>query len=72
MAKCISAAFLSIGYLIASPALASEDLVAKAKQLFEPIPTAPSDLPGNPATPAKARAWQDALLRPPTVRKPCD
>jgi cytochrome c peroxidase len=31
----------------------SEDLVPKAKQLFEPIPTAPSDLPGNPATTAK-------------------
>ncbi|SFK81178.1 cytochrome-c peroxidase [Methylocapsa palsarum] len=56
MAKPISAAFLSVVCLHlfnASHTLAGEDLLAKARQSFEPIPTAPADLPGNPTTPAK-------------------
>ena len=36
-----------------SPALAQNDLLTKAQQQFKPIPTAPPQLPGNPATPAK-------------------
>ena len=36
-----------------SPALAQNDLVTNAQQQFKPIPTAPPELPGNPATPAK-------------------
>lgn len=46
-------AILWLGYFAASPALAQGDLVAKARQQFEPIPTTPPELPGNPATPAK-------------------
>src|SRR5450759_3286392 len=46
-------ALLSLSCLFASSALAQDDLLAKAKQQFEPIPTAPPDLPGNVATPGK-------------------
>jgi cytochrome c peroxidase len=44
-----------LGFLccLASPAVAQEDLTAKAKQQFRPIPTSPPELPGNPASPAK-------------------
>ena len=38
---------------LASPAVAQEDLMARAKQQFQPIPTSPPELPGNPASPAK-------------------
>ena len=46
-------ALLSLSCLFASSALAQEDLLVKAKQQFEPIPTAPPELPGNVATPGK-------------------
>ena len=46
-------ALLSLSCLFASSVLAQDDLLAKAKQQFEPIPTAPPDLPGNVATPGK-------------------
>src|SRR6516162_7471111 len=46
---------LSVGCLLTMPALAlaQDDLMAKARQQFEPIPTAAPELPGNAATPAK-------------------
>lgn len=47
------AALLSLGVIIAVPALAQNDLLAQARQQFQPIPTTPPELPGNPATPAK-------------------
>ena len=37
----------------APAALAENDLPSKARQQFQPIPTTPPELPGNPATPAK-------------------
>jgi cytochrome c peroxidase len=46
-------ALLSVGFLFASSALAQDDLTAKARQQFEPIPMAPPELPGNVASPAK-------------------
>ncbi len=46
-------ALLSLSCLFASSALAQEDLLVKAKQQFEAIPTAPPELPGNVATPGK-------------------
>lgn len=46
-------AVLSYSCLFAASALAQDDLLAKAQQQFEPIPTAPPELPGNVATPAK-------------------
>ena len=46
---------LSVGCLLTMPALAlaQDDLMAKARQQFEAIPTAAPELPGNAATPAK-------------------
>src|SRR6516165_8290929 len=63
---------LSVGYLLTMPALAfaQDDLMAKARQQFEPIPTAAPELPGNAATPRKGRTREDALLRSATVREP--
>jgi cytochrome c peroxidase len=46
-------AALSLGSLFATPVLAQDDLLARARQLFAPIPTTPPELPGNPRTPAK-------------------
>jgi cytochrome c peroxidase len=48
-------ALLCFACLTALPglALAQDDLMAKARQQFQPIPTTPPDLPGNAATPAK-------------------
>jgi cytochrome c peroxidase len=43
----------SLGCLFAASALAQDDLLSKARQQFEPIPTTPPELPGNAATPAK-------------------
>ena len=44
---------LSLGCLLTMPALAfaQDDLMAKARQQFEPIPAAAPELPGNAATP---------------------
>ena len=48
-------ALLSLAGMIAlsALALAQDDLMARARQEFEPIPTTPHELPGNAATPAK-------------------
>jgi cytochrome c peroxidase len=46
-------ACLSLGSLFASTVLAREDLLARARQIFAPIPMTPPELPGNPRTPAK-------------------
>ena len=53
MIRNTALAFLSFGGLFASPVLAQGDLLAKAHQLFQPIPTIPPELPGNPTSPAK-------------------
>lgn len=47
------AAALALGCALAVPALAQDDLMARARQMFQPIPTTPPELPGNPATPTK-------------------
>ena len=51
--RATSIAVLVLGSLFASPVLAQDALLARARQLFAPIPTTPPDLPGNPRTPAK-------------------
>ncbi len=58
------AVILSFGCLVASPALAQEDLIAKARQQFEPIPAIPPALPGNPATPAKLELGKMLYFEP--------
>jgi cytochrome c peroxidase len=53
MMMAVVIAFLSLGSLLASPVLAQDDLLARARQLFAPIPTTPPELPANPRTLAK-------------------
>ena len=53
MIRNTALAVLSLGCLFASPALAQDDLLTKARQQFQPIPTTPPELPGNATSPAK-------------------
>ena len=46
-------ALLLLGDLVAWPAFGQDDLLTRAQQLFQPIPTAPPELAGNLSTPAK-------------------
>ncbi|HQT76983.1 MAG: cytochrome C peroxidase [Rhodospirillales bacterium 20-64-7] len=46
-------ALLYAGCAFSLPALAQDDLLTRARQQFQPIPTHPPELPGNAATPAK-------------------
>jgi cytochrome c peroxidase len=55
---------LLIGCLLASRALAQDDLLAKARRQFQPIPQAPPELPGNPATPAKVELGKMLFFEP--------
>ncbi len=48
-----AAAVLSLGVLFTSPVLAQDAVMARAQQLFQPIPLTPPALPGNAATSAK-------------------
>jgi cytochrome c peroxidase len=64
MVRNTTAALFSLGCLIALPALAQDDLMAKARQQFEPIPSTPPELPGNPATPAKVELGKMLFFEP--------
>lgn len=46
-------ASLLLSCLSAIPASAEDDLLTKARQVFQPIPAAPPELPGNPSSPSK-------------------
>ena len=46
-------ASLLLSSLSVMPAFAEDDLLTKAREVFQPIPTAPPELPGNPSSPAK-------------------
>jgi cytochrome c peroxidase len=55
MVRNTAAALLYLGCLSTLPAsvLAQDDLMANARQQFQPIPMTPPELPGNATTPAK-------------------
>jgi cytochrome c peroxidase len=53
MLRITAIAVVSLVALLASPVGAQDDLMARARQLFAPIPATPPELPGNPRTPAK-------------------
>jgi cytochrome c peroxidase len=53
MVRNTAVALLSLGCLFTSAAMAQDDLLASARQQFQPIPTTAPDLPGNPTSPAK-------------------
>jgi cytochrome c peroxidase len=48
-----AASLLALGCLIATTAMAQDDLLARSQQQFSQIPTTPPELPGNAATPGK-------------------
>ena len=50
--------------LVATPTLAADDLRQSANELFQPIPAAPPELPGNPATPAKVQLGRMLYFEP--------
>jgi cytochrome c peroxidase len=53
MTRLTVIALLALGCCFAFPAVAQEELMARAKQQFQPIPTSPPELPGNPASTAE-------------------
>ena len=64
MVRNTTAALFSLACLIALPALAQDDLMARARQQFEPIPATPPELPGNPTTPAKVELGKMLFFEP--------
>ena len=53
MIRNLTFASLLLSCLAVMPASAEDDLLTKARQVFQPIPTAPPELPGNSSSPAK-------------------
>ena len=53
MIRNATLASLLLSCLSVIPASAEDDLLTKARQLFQTIPAAPPELPGNPSSPAK-------------------
>ncbi len=53
MIRNTALALLFLGCLVASPALAQDDLLKRARAQFQPIPATPPELPGNATSPAK-------------------
>ncbi len=64
MRRRIIAAFLCLGCAISAPVRAGDDLLAQSRQMFEPIPSTPPELPGNPATPAKIELGKQLYFEP--------
>jgi cytochrome c peroxidase len=64
MVTRFAAACLILGGLLASPALAEQDLLSRAKQLFDPIPDEPPALEDNPATPEKVELGKMLFFEP--------
>jgi cytochrome c peroxidase len=64
MARTVTFSLIWLSCLIASPALAQDDLLVRARQQFEAIPSAPPELPGNPATPAKVLLGKMLFFEP--------
>ena len=53
MFRKTTAIALALVCCFAAPTMAQDDLIARAKQQFQPIPITPPELPGNPASAAK-------------------
>ena len=64
MVRNTALALLSLGCLFASPATSQDDLLASARQQFQPIPTTPPELPGNPTSPAKVELGKMLFFDP--------
>ena len=72
MVSNTAVALLSAGCLFTMPALAfaQDDLMAKAREQFEPIPCGSTRAARQRRDPRKGRTREDALLRSATVREP--
>jgi cytochrome c peroxidase len=64
MKRSTALALLSWGCLVSCPALAQDDLLATARQQFQPIQTTPPELPGNPSSPAKVELGKMLFFDP--------
>lgn len=64
MVRRVIAAFLCFGCVFSAPVLAGEDLLARSRQVFDPIPSTAPELPGNPATPAKVELGKELYFEP--------
>ena len=64
MMKCRAVAVLTLGVLATVPALAQDDLLARARRQFQPLPAAAPELPGNPASPAKVELGKALYFDP--------
>ncbi len=64
MAKRFGAAFVSLCIVFITPAGAEDALLAAARNLFEPIPLTPPELPGNPATLEKVELGKMLFFEP--------
>ena len=67
MVKNTALALLFLCCLFASPATAQDDLLASARQRFQPIPTTPPELSGNPTSPAKVELGKMLFFDPALV-----
>jgi cytochrome c peroxidase len=63
MVRNIIPGLLLLG-LAVPPALAQDDLVARAREQFQAIPMSAPELPGNPATPAKVELGKMLYFEP--------
>jgi len=64
MPQRIFLAFLSLACLFCASARAEDNLLARARQLFEPIPSTAPALPGNPTTPEKVELGKILYFEP--------
>ena len=72
MLRKTKAIALALGCCFPVPTMAQDDLMASAKQQFQPIPTTPPELPGNACVSGQSRTRQDAVFRPPAFGEPYD
>ena len=64
MFRKITAILLALGCCFAAPAIAQDDLAARAKQQFQPIPPTPPELPGNPPSATKVELGKMLFFDP--------
>jgi cytochrome c peroxidase len=64
MRRIFLAAMSALGLLASVPASAQDDLMSEANDLFQPIPSSPPEIEGNPATPEKLELGRMLYFEP--------
>ena len=72
MFRMTAAIALALGCCFAAPAMAQDDLMARAKQQFQPIPITPPELPGNPGSAAKVELGKMLYFDPRLSASSCN